>query len=47
MRTALLKESVALQEADAAYVTADLDDEVERLSAFALAYRKLGGGGGA
>lgn len=44
VRTALLQESAALQEADAANVTADLDDEVSRLSAFTQAYRELGGG---
>lgn len=44
VRTALLQESAALQEADAANVTADLDEEVERLSAFTQAYRELGGG---
>lgn len=44
VRTALLQGSAALQEADAANVTADLDDEVSRLSAFTQAYRELGGG---
>lgn len=44
VRTALLQESAALQEADAANVTADLDDEISRLSAFTQAYRVLGGG---
>lgn len=44
VRTALLQESAALQEADAANVAADLDDEVGRLAAFTQAYRELGGG---
>ena len=44
VRSALLQESAALQEADAANVTADLDEEVSRLSSFTQAYRELGGG---
>ena len=44
VRGALLQSSAALQDAEAADVTAALDEEVGRLSAFTQAYRELRGG---
>ena len=44
VRTALLQSSAAIQDADAADVTAALDEEVSRLSSFTQAYRELRGG---